>query len=142
MIIYRPELAKAAFLSDILTADKSEYNTLKITTKKYREEGSRYLKNAVKRDYRGEYQVADWNDLKRLRDIKRWITYRRLKSGDSFMVTRNGKFTYGSDRQYFVLYAPNGRVPAGFLVHDRILNMFFLGSWFGEPRHVLIKEVR
>jgi hypothetical protein len=40
VIIYRPELAKAAFLSDILTADKSEYNTLKITTKKYREEGS------------------------------------------------------------------------------------------------------
>lgn len=139
-VVYRPQLVKATHLSDIVNVDREDFNNLKLTTKVYREEGSRYLKHVINRDYRGKYEVADWNDLKALRNIEKWISYRRLKGGQTFMVTKGGKYTYGADRQYFVLYAPNGRVPSGFLVHDRISNKLFLGSWFGEPRHVLIKE--
>ena len=141
-VVYRPELAKATLLSDIINVQREEFNDLKLTTHIFREEGSRFLKNAIQKAFYGEFQVADWNDLKALKNIDKWISYRKLKDGQTFMVTRNGKYTYGDDRQYFVLYSSGGRPPAGFLVHDRISNKLFLGSWFGEPRQVLIKERR
>ena len=142
VVVYRPELAIATKLSDIINVNRDEFNDLKLTTHIFREEGSRHLKNAIQKAFYGEFQVADWNDLKALKNINKWISYRRLQDGQTFMVTRNGKYTYGDDRQYFVLYSSGGRPPAGFLVHDRISNKLFLGSWFGEPRQVLIKERR
>lgn len=142
VVVYRPELAIATKLSDIINVNRDEFNDLKLTTHIFREEGSLHLKNAIQKAFYGEFQVADWNDLKALKNINKWISYRRLQDGQTFMVTRNGKYTYGDDRQYFVLYSSGGRPPAGFLVHDRISNKLFLGSWFGEPRQVLIKERR
>lgn len=141
-VFYRPDLAIATNLSDLINVNREDFNDLKLTTHIFREEGSRLLKNAINKAYYGKYKVADWNDLKAVKNIDKWISYRKLKDGQTFMVTKNGKYTYGDDRQYFVLFSASGRIPAGFLVHDRIFNRLFLGSWFGEPRQVLIKEVR
>ena len=64
----------------------------------------------------------------------------KLRRGQTFMVTKSGKFTYGDKRQYFVLYSPYGELPTGFLTHDQISNKLYLGSWYGEARQVLIKD--
>ena len=98
------------------------------------------MKDAIRKEFRGECEIADWNDVKRIPNINAWISSMRLKQGQTFMVTKSGKFTYGDKRQYFVLYSPYGELPMGFQIHDKIANKLFLGSWYGEPRQVLVKD--
>lgn len=188
VIIYRPELIKAVYLSNIMNFGRDngrndgyrgddqrndgyrndnqgrygndndkrdggyrngEYRdgikdvrNLRLTYKRFSEEGERYLKEALRREYRGDFDIADWNDLKAIRDIDGWISSMRLRRSQTFTVTKSGRFTYGGNRQYFVIYAPYGELPTGFLIHDKIVNKLFLGSWYGESRQVLLKDRR
>jgi len=118
----------------------NDFRNIKLTFKRFSEEGSRYLKDAIRREYRGDCEVADWNDLKAIMNIDGWIASMKLRRGQTFMVTKSGRFTYGDKRQYFVLYSPYGELPTGFLTHDKISNKLYLGSWYGEARQVLIKD--
>lgn len=116
------------------------YSFIKLTVLKYSE--TQNLEDVVRRIYAGKCRIADWNDLKAMPDINAWISLRGLKRDQTFFVTRNGKFTFSGNRQYFVHYSPTGTLPPGFLVHDQIGNQLFLGSWFGEKRQILVKEYR
>lgn len=167
IIIYRPELIKAIYLSNIMNfgrdngrgdgykndnhgrygndddkRDIKDVRNLKLTFKRFSEEGDRYLKEAIRREYHGDCEIADWNDLKAIRNIDAWISSMKLRRGQTFMLTKSGRFTYGGNRQYFALYSPYGKLPTGFLIHDKIANKLFLGSWYGEPRQVLVKDRR
>jgi hypothetical protein len=95
------------------------------------------FQNVIRRDLGGNYTMADWNDLKRIPNIDAWISCMRLHREQSFMVTRNGNPIYSGKRQYNVQYFPNGRVPAGFMIHDKIDNKLFLGSWYGLNANIL-----
>ena len=121
---------------------RDDVRNLKLTFKRFSEEGDRYLKEAIRREYRGDCEVADWNDLKAIMNIDGWISGMKLRRGQTFMVTKSGRYTYGDKRQYFVLYSPYGELPTGFLIHDKIANKLYLGSWYGEPRQVLVKDRR
>ena len=95
------------------------------------------FQNVIRHDLGGNYTMADWNDLKRIPNIDAWISCMRLHRDQSFMVTRNGNPIFSGKRQYNVQYFPNGRVPAGFLIHDKIDNKLFLGSWYGLNTNIL-----
>jgi hypothetical protein len=96
------------------------------------------LDRAIEREFGGNSFIADWSDLKSIRNINTWIDCMNLRKGQTFMVTRNRAYKSSGRRQYFVLYAPSGP-PNGFLVHDIIGNKLFLGSWYGEERNILVK---
>lgn len=100
------------------------------------------LDEQIGREYRGKYVIADWEDLKRIRDIDEWAFANKMENGQTAFIARNGKLKYSSTRYYFVHYAPNGKLPAGFLVHDKIGGKLFLGSWSGVERPAIVKEVR
>ncbi len=100
------------------------------------------LNEQVRRDFRGKCEIADWEDLKRIRDIDEWAFANKLKSGQTAFIARKGKLKYSNTRYYFVHYAPNGKLPAGFMVHDKIGGKLFLGSWSGVERPAIVKEVR
>lgn len=96
------------------------------------------LVRAVDREFGRGYAIADWKDLKAISNINAWISGMRLQHGQTFFITYNGKFIYSGQRQYFVYYSTTGRAPQGFLVHDKISNKLFLGSWYGERRSILV----
>lgn len=96
------------------------------------------LQNIVRREFGNSSSIADWTDLQAIPNINAWILCMGLQNEQSFMVTRNGKLTYSSNRQYNVEYFPTGRVPAGYLIHDQIGNKLFLGSWYGIKRNILV----
>jgi len=100
------------------------------------------LVRAVDREFGHGFAIADWQDLKAIRDINDWILGMRLRHGQTFFVTYNGKFNYSASRQYFVYYSITGQAPKGFLVHDKISNKLFLGSWYGERRNILVIDKR
>jgi len=98
------------------------------------------LNTLVERDLGPGHSIADWNDLKSIRDIDAWIRCLGLQNGQSFMVTRNGMFRLNNgSRQFFVRYAPNG-VPSNFAVHDKIGDKLFLGSWYDLNQKILVRE--
>ena len=98
------------------------------------------LGRAITKELGYTYSIADWNDLKSIRDINQWVSCMGLKKGQTFMVAKNGELKFNkSNRQYFVLFSPSG-VPAGFLVHEKIGTSLFLGSWYGENRNILAKK--
>ncbi len=100
------------------------------------------LDEQIRNEYRGKYEIADWEDLKRIRDIDKWAFANKLENGQTAFIARNGKLKYSNTRYYFVHYSPNGKLPAGFLVHDKIGGKLFLGSWSGVERCAIVKEVR
>ncbi len=112
-------------------------NNLNLTTDTYSERNN--LASSVQRDLGRDYSVADWNDLKAIRNIDAWISCMGLQPGESFMVTLNGnpRLNNGT-RQFFVRYAPGG-VSSSFAVHERIDNKLFLGSWHGLNLKILGK---
>ncbi len=113
-------------------------SNLLLTSNSYSETSS--LSREVNRELGTGYDLADWNDLKSIRDIDAWIACMGLQNDQSFMVTMNGNYRFGnSNRQYFVRYAPGG-VPSSFAVHDRIADKLFLGSWHGLRQKVLVKK--
>lgn len=120
--------------------DAIDYRSMKLTYKSYSERQN--LKEESRREFLGKSEMADWNDLKSIPNIDEWISRMRLERDQTFFVTRNGELTLGRDRQYFVLYSPSGRLPAGFVAHDQIRNRLFLGSWYGEKRQILVREFR
>lgn len=95
------------------------------------------FQNIIRHDFGGNYTMADWNDLKRIPNIDACISCMRLHREQSFMVTRNSNPIFSGKRQYNVQYFPTGRVPAGFLIHDKIDNKLFLGSWYGLNANIL-----
>jgi hypothetical protein len=110
-----------------------------VTSETYSEKDN--LGKEVKRELGHDFSIADWNDLKSIRNIHAWIECMGLKRDQSFMITKDGAFKYSGKRQYFVLFSPGG-APSAFLVHDKIDNKLFLGSWFGENRNILAKKNR
>jgi hypothetical protein len=120
--------------------DEVGFGFLKITANSFGEKQN--LKEAVRHEFDGKCEIADWSDLKALPNIDEWISRVNLQRGQTFFVTRNGELTLGRTRQYFVLYSPSGRLPGGFAAHDQIRNKLFLGSWFGERRQILVKDFR
>ncbi len=100
------------------------------------------LDEQIRREFRGKCVIADWEDLKRIRNIDDWAFANKLRSGQTAFIARNGKLKYSSTRHYFVHYAPDGKLPAGFLAHDRIGGKLFLGSWYGVERCAIVKDVR
>ena len=120
--------------------DAQEWGNFKLTFNVYSEKQN--LEEAIRHEFRDNFQIADWNDLKVIRDIDAWALRVKLRPNDTFFVTLDSKFTFGSNRQFFVLYAPTGQIPSGFLVHDQIGNKLFLGSWYGENRPILVKDAR
>lgn len=113
---------------------------IKITYKTYSETIN--MEEAIHQEFTGKCAIADWADLKAIRNIDGWISCVKLNRDQTFMLTRNGKFTSMGNRQYFVLYSPMGQLPTGFLVHDKINNKLFLGSWYGVRRQILVKDYR
>lgn len=95
------------------------------------------MQKVVRHEFGDNSTVADWTDLKQIQNIEGWISCMNLHNGQTFMVTCNGKYMAGENRQYFVRYASNGKLPFGFLAHDRIGNKLFLGSWYGDRRNIL-----
>jgi hypothetical protein len=120
--------------------DRSSRNNLYLTRGIYSENID--LERALQKELGKDYSIADWNDLKSIRDIDEWIASSHLRNGQTFMVTRDGKENYSGKRHYFVHYSSTGRPPAGFLVHDKIGRKLFLGSWYGESRSILSKRIR
>jgi hypothetical protein len=116
----------------------SHMGNMRLTTRAYDERQN--LNEVARREFRENAQMADWNDLRAIRDIDSWAMHLNIRPNDTFFVTKGGQMTYNRNRQYFVLYSPSGRIPAGFLAHDRIDNKLFLGSWYGENRPILVKE--
>lgn len=100
------------------------------------------LDEQIRREFRGKCVIADWEDLKRIRNIDDWAFANKLDYGQTAFIARNGKLKYSSTRYYFVHYAPDGKLPAGFLAHDRIGGKLFLGSWSGVERPAIVKELR
>ena len=109
----------------------------KKTLSKYSEKNN--LTNAVQAELGSDYTVADWKDLKAIGNINSWISCMGLSDGQSFNILVNGKQTYSGTRQYFMRYYSSGKAPSNFLVHDKIGNYIFLGSWTGS-RNVLAKK--
>ncbi len=112
-------------------------NNLRQTNSKYPETDD--LSQKVTEEFGNNYIVADWLDLLELSDIESWISCMNLTDGDRFMLTRNGEYIYGTNRQYFVAYLPDGTVPGGWLVHDQLADKLFLGSWYGLNSRILAK---
>lgn len=118
--------------------DSHDCGNIKITYKTYMETVN--MEDAIRQEFGGKCSVADWADLKAIRNIDGWISCVHLNRDQTFMLTRNGKFTSGGNRQFFVCYSPTGQLPSGFLVHDQINNKLFLGSWYGVRRQILVKN--
>ena len=127
-----------AYRNDPPRHEAQIWESTKLTINSYSEKQN--LANAVDQEFRGKAEIADWNDLRVIDNVDAWALRVRLRPNDTFFVTRDGKFTFGSNRQFFVLYSPSGRLPAGFMVHDKIANKLFLGSWYGENRPILVKD--
>jgi hypothetical protein len=118
----------------------SEFGGLKLTMNSYSEREN--LDQIVRDEFHGKCSIADWNDLKAIPNIDRWIAKMDLHRGQTFFVTRNGKSIFILKRQYFVLYSPSGHLPSGFITIDRINNQLFLGSQIGERRPILVRDFR
>jgi hypothetical protein len=125
---------------DVRRDDVSEFGGLKLTMNSYSERDN--LDQIVRDEFHGRSSIADWNDLKAIPNIDRWISRMDLHRGQTFFVTRNGKNIFILKRQYFVLYSPSGRIPSDFIVIDKINNQLFLGSQIGERRPILVRDFR
>ena len=95
------------------------------------------LQNTILKELGNKYSVADWADLKAIPNIDEWIACIGLQSEQSFLVTRNGNPIYKGKRHYIAQYFPSGYAPENFLVHDKIGNKLYLGSWFGITTNIL-----
>jgi len=95
------------------------------------------MQMVVRHEFGHDADVADWADLKQIRNADRWAACMNLHSGQTFMVTCDGKYLSDGVKQYFVRYQANGKVPFGFLVLDKIDNRLFLSSWVGDRRNIL-----
>ena len=113
---------------------------LKMTYNTYSE--TQNMDEAVRREFAGKSVIADWTDLKAIPNIDAWIQSVRLQRDQTFFVTKNGKLIWVGKRQFFVLYAPTGQTPPGFLALDQIGNKLFLGSWYGVNRQILVRDIR
>lgn len=113
--------------------------SIKMTVNKYSEKQN--LSDIVQKEFTGRSGIADWNDLKGIQNIDQWISCMNLQPNQTFFLTRDGKSIFSNNRQYFVLYVPNGQLPAGFLAHDRIGKKLILGSWYGENRQILVNDI-
>jgi hypothetical protein len=112
--------------------------SIKMTVNKYSEKQN--LSDIARKEF-FKGAIADWNDLKGIQNIDQWISCMNLQPGQTFFLTRDGKSTFSNNRQYFMLYVPNGQLPAGFLAHDRIGKKLVLGSWYGENRQILVNVI-
>ena len=95
------------------------------------------LNSAVSNELGSGFSIADWNDLKSISNIDAWISCMGLQKDQTFMVTKDGNYKIGGNRQYYVHYSPTGLPYAGFAVHDKIGNKLFLGSWSGLDMNIL-----
>lgn len=95
------------------------------------------MQMVVRHEFGHDADVADWSDLKQIRNVEGWASCMNLHNGQTFMVTCDGKYLSDGMKQYFVRYASNGKLPFGFLVLDKIGNKLFLGSWYGDRRNIL-----
>lgn len=109
-----------------------------ITSQKYSETTD--LTQAAKNNLGSSYDIADWNDLKNINDIQSWIICMGISHDQTFLVTRNGNDFYSGNRHYYVHYSTDGLPYSGFLAHDKINNVLFLGSWYGLNMQVLGKK--
>jgi hypothetical protein len=119
---------------------RNDAERIKITLKTVSEKND--LNRIVRKEFGGDYTVADWNDLKSIRNIDEWIRAMKLKNNWKIILTKDGKPTSGGNRYYFAQFCQNGKPPAGFLVHDKIGGKLFLGSWYGLDAHILVKRDR
>jgi len=126
--------------NDVRRDEGSIFGGLKLTMNSYSEKEN--LEQAVREEFHGRSSVADWNDLKAIPNIDRWIERMDLHRGQTFFVTKNGKMTFILKRQYYVFYSPSGRLPSDFIILDRIDNKLFLGSQTGERRPILVRDFR
>ena len=124
--------------NDARRNESSDFTEYRLTEKSFSEKQD--LEQVVNREYQGKCIIADWNDLKSIPNIDRWINKMNLQRDVTFFVTKNGKLNFSPTRQFFVLYSPSGRLPAGFAAHERIDNKLFLGSWYGVRRPILVKD--
>jgi len=112
---------------------------IKMTGAKFSEKQN--LLDVVRKEFSGKCSLVDWNDLKGIQNIDQWISCMNLQPDQTYFLTRDGKFTFSNNRQYFMLYVSNGQIPSGFLAHDRIGRKLILGSWYGVNRQILVKEL-
>lgn len=124
----------------IVKEGKYDFNNLYLTAATFPETID--LERAAKKELGNNYYLADWNDLKSMKDIDKWLDAARLKNDYTFMLTKDGNATSTGKRHYFVHYSTTGRPPAGFLVHDKIGKRLFLCSWTGLNAHILVKKNR
>jgi hypothetical protein len=98
------------------------------------------LTGKIRNEFGSGYTIADWNDLKRISNIDNWVSCMNLSDNQRFMVTKNGKYKYSANRQYYVKYAADGNPGGSFMVHAQIGGKLFLGSWDGNY-HILAKSI-
>lgn len=113
---------------------------IEVTSTTFSEKGD--LNRKVKKQSGDNYSIADWNDLKSIKNIDEWIRDTKIRNKWKMMVTRDGNYTSSGNRQYFVQYFANGRPEKGFLVHDKIGDKLYLGSWSNLDAHILVKRDR
>ncbi len=118
--------------------DNNTCSSYAITDNTYSE--SVNLLESVRVDLGEEYTIADWTDLKNIKNIDEWVSCMNLQHDQTFMVKMNGNRFFNSTRQYLVQYSTDGIPYAGFLVHDQIDNKLFLGSWYGINMHILARN--
>lgn len=117
-----------------------DWQSIKLTNKMFSEKQN--LEEAVRHEFAGRCEIADWNDLKTIPNVVMWASKLRLRPNQTFFVTRDGKSNFSQGRQYFVYFSPTGKTPAGFLVHDQIDRKLFLGSWYGTDRQIVVIDSR
>lgn len=128
----------------VVTVTKTNSQTtncldIQLTTNSYSETSN--LDTNIKNDLGNNFELADWNDLKSITDIDDWIICMNLQHDDSFLIKREGKQFYNSgNRHYYVHYSTDGLPYSGFLVHEKINDKLFLGSWYGLNMKVLGKK--
>jgi hypothetical protein len=118
----------------------SDWESIKLTHRTFNERQN--LEEAVREEFGGKCEIADWNDLKTIPNIVVWASRLNLRPNQTFFITRDGKFNFSLGKQYFVYYSPNGKIPSGFLVQDQIDRKLFLGATHGIDRQIVVRDFR
>lgn len=96
------------------------------------------MQSVVRHELGNNAVVADWADLQQIRNIDAWASCMNLHSGQTFMVTFEGKYMTNDNRQYYVRYSSNGKIPFEVIVLGKIDNRLFLSAKNGDRRNILV----
>ncbi len=109
----------------------------KVTQSRYSEEDAML---GVLNEF-GQYaEMADWNDIKLAYgdDFAAFLDDAGVNSQEDVWAQHGGERYYNQSRHYFLAYV-NGTAREGFLKHDQVGDIAWLGSWYDIDLRVLVK---